>query len=283
MSTLHDPVTAAKEWDELRTAFASSIMVNTALSSLAQNLDGLEWPIAGAGETPSTYIDFTYAELGRELATRGHPEAAALLLEILRETLAFDQPFGEMVRQAQTAADRDDPLRRSLSRLGISERFPLDLTLLDPAARELCRLEQARTIGEFAELTQRLAQGVIIGGDLKRLLNALVHVDEATLAELLPYRRGATGLHLAEALGQATRTAHRVEHVARAVAWFDTELAEWRAGIAADHRFLQRQLGVLNDDDVEREARRLLAPHLELRTPPQRASWWASLTRWLHR
>ena len=31
----------AKDWDEIRTAFASSIMVDTSLNSLAQNLDGL--------------------------------------------------------------------------------------------------------------------------------------------------------------------------------------------------------------------------------------------------
>lgn len=30
----------AKDWDEARSMFASSIMVDTAISSLAQNLDG---------------------------------------------------------------------------------------------------------------------------------------------------------------------------------------------------------------------------------------------------
>jgi len=35
----------AKDWDEVRSAFASSIMVDTALSSLAQNLDGPDWPV----------------------------------------------------------------------------------------------------------------------------------------------------------------------------------------------------------------------------------------------
>ncbi len=41
----------AKDWDEVRSAFATSIMVDTALSSLAQNLDGPDWPIKGKDET----------------------------------------------------------------------------------------------------------------------------------------------------------------------------------------------------------------------------------------
>ena len=38
---------SAKDWDEIRSAFAASIMVNTPLSSLAQNLDGPDWPVRG--------------------------------------------------------------------------------------------------------------------------------------------------------------------------------------------------------------------------------------------
>ena len=48
-----------KDWDEVRSAFASSIMVNTALSSLAQNLDGPDWPVKGKDETPAKYVDLS--------------------------------------------------------------------------------------------------------------------------------------------------------------------------------------------------------------------------------
>jgi hypothetical protein len=274
---------AAREWDELRTAFASSIMVNTSLSSLAQNLDGLEWPLAGRDETASAYIDLDYAELTAALAGRGHPEAAALLLQILRETLAFDQPFGEMVKQTQAAADRDNPLLRTLQRLGIPENFPLELTLLDDTARQLCRLEQVWSIGEFAMFAQRLAQGVIVGGDLRRLLNALVQADEVTLAMLLPFRPGTTGLHLAEALGQASRAADPAEHALRAVTWFEAEFATWRDGAAAGRRFLRRQLAVLNDEALERHALALLNVHLHGRPSAGPTGFWARLTGWLRR
>jgi len=132
--------TAAHEWDHVRAAFSTSIMVDTALSSLAQSLDGLDWPFTGKDEKPSTYLDFTYAELVEDFTARGRPAAVALLTQILRETLDFDQPFGEMVRQTEAFAQRDNPLLQSLSRLGIAEGFPLELTTLDASARDLCRL-----------------------------------------------------------------------------------------------------------------------------------------------
>jgi hypothetical protein len=273
----------AKEWDQVRTAFSSSIMVDTALASLAQNLDGLEWPLAGKSETPGNYIDFTHEELVAEFAQRGHPEAAELLCQILRETLSFDQPFGEMVKQTEAAAERDNPLLRALGRLGIPEDFPLELTLLDEGSRQLCRLEQAWTLREFALLAQRLSQGVIVGGDVKRLLNALAHVDERGLAELLPYRLGATGLHLAEAMRQATCAADPVDHTARAVLWFAEEFAAWKHAAEINRDEFSRQLSILREPLREKEALVLLAPHLRAAAPsasPKRSSW-SNLMHWL--
>ena len=51
------------EWDRVRTAFANSIMVDTRLSSLAQSLDGADWPIKDPDETPAKYIDLGFAEV----------------------------------------------------------------------------------------------------------------------------------------------------------------------------------------------------------------------------
>ena len=62
---------SAKDWDEIRSAFAASIMVNTPLSSLAQNLDGPDWPVRGKEETPAAYIDLSYDELIAMLAMKG--------------------------------------------------------------------------------------------------------------------------------------------------------------------------------------------------------------------
>lgn len=283
-TTMTPPTTAAKAWDDVRTAFASSIMVDTALSSLAQNLDGLEWPISGSDETPSAYIDLTYQELCLRLSSRGQASGAELLTRILRETLAFDQPFGDMVKQTEAASQRDNALLRTLSRLGIPEDFPIGLTALDEAARELCRLEGMRTLGQFALFSQGLSQTVIVGGDFRRLLNVLAHVDERALADLLPFRPGSTSLHLAESLGQGARTEHAPEHTARALEWFAKEFADWQRQAAENPSFIARQLAVLNDAVLEKQITLLLAPHLSVRSSRpsyERPGLWAGFVRWL--
>lgn len=272
--------TTAQEWDQLRATFATSIMVDTPLSSLAQNLDGVEWPFTGAGETPAAYLDFTYDELRLDLSVRGKPAAAQVLVQILKETLAFDQPFGEMVKQTEAFAERDNPLVRSLARLGIPENFPLALCALDAPARDLCELEEITTLGQFALFAQRISQGVIVGGDLKRLLNALAHVDEKALAELLPFRVGSVGMHFPEALAHAAASSSPAENTERAIAWFNAEFAEWRRQ-AADPSFLNRQLAILNDRAFEATIAALLRPHLG--PPPAPASRWAGLARWFKR
>jgi hypothetical protein len=74
----------AKEWDEVRGAFASSIMADTALSSLAQNLDAPDWPIKGKDETPGKYIDLTFEEAVEMLQLKGQkPERIDQLISIL--------------------------------------------------------------------------------------------------------------------------------------------------------------------------------------------------------
>lgn len=270
--------TPAGEWDQLRASFASSIMVDTALSSLAQNLDGLDWPFTGRSETPNTYLDLSYPELVRQFTERGVPDAAGLLCRILRETLAFDEPFGEMVTQAEAAAERDNPLLRSLARLGIGESFPLELATLDDTARQLCRLEGVSTLGEFTLFAQRLSQGIIVGGDVRRLLNAIAHVDEKTLAQLLPFRPGATGLHLEEALVHAARSKNPEERASITLAWFADEAAEWRTQAATDRSFLPRRFATVDDPELKARATALLAAHF--RSAGTNGSWWTRLTRW---
>jgi hypothetical protein len=281
MSTEITTSNAASEWDEIRAMFASSLMADTALSSLAQNLDGVDWPLHGADETPAAYLDFTYNELAALFARRGQPDAAAQLVRILRETLAFDQPFGEMVKQTAAAESRENPLLRTLARLGISEEYPVGLTALDDTARELCRLEQVRTLGQFALFAQGLSQNVIVGGDLRRLLNALAHVDEKALAEFLPFRPGTSGLHLAEAMAQAANSSDPQERSARAAVWFATELADWRREATTDRRILARRLAVLNNPVLEQRVGRLLAPYLDLDESEPQPGLWATLRRWL--
>src|SRR3954462_9777162 len=126
--------TTLKDWDEVRSAFATSIMVDTSLNSLAQNLDGPEWPIKSKDDTPAKYIDHGFEEVLELLQLKGQkPELIDQLIAILKETLAFDNPFGDMVEQTQAASERDNVLLKNLAKLGVPENFPVALTSLEPA------------------------------------------------------------------------------------------------------------------------------------------------------
>ncbi len=196
----------AHDWNKVRAAFSSSILAETPLSSLAQNLEGVDWPIKGEDETPAGYIGLEFDEVKERLALCGQPPRMAdHLVEILKETLAFDEPFGDMVTQGEQSAMRDNPLLRNLEKMGIPENFPIRLTALAPETLSFCRLENVSTLREFAFLAQRMAQSVIVSGDFRSLLNSLSNIDEEALSHHLPFRTGAKGLHLIEGLAHAVR------------------------------------------------------------------------------
>ena len=194
----------SSDWDVVRKAFGSSIMVDTSLNSLAQNLDMPDWPL-GAADTASKYVDLTYDELTalRDFVLR--PDLIEHLITILKETLAFDEPFGEMVVSGNADPEKDNPILKNLSKLGIPEEFPISLVALTTETREFCTLENLLTLKQFALFAQNMAQSVIVGGDFRALLNALSHVDEKTLALYLPFRPGTRGVHLIEGIALAVR------------------------------------------------------------------------------
>jgi hypothetical protein len=254
----------AKDWDEVRSAFAASIMVNTPLSSLAQNLDGPDWPVRGKEETPAAYIDLSYDELIAMLAMKGMtPSRADFLVTLLKETLAFDNPFGEMVAQTEASALKDNQLLKNLAKLGIPESFPIGLTALTPDTIEFCKLENLSTLGEFCIFAQGMSQNVIVGGDFRKLLNALSHVDEASLAEALPFRVATKGLHLPEAMVQASRATAPLKRATQAIEYFHEEFQQLEANLRAGGS-LERYLQVLNNPDAEKRAAEMLAPHLKV-------------------
>lgn len=245
----------AKDWDEVRSSFATSIMVDTSLSSLAENLDGPAWPIKGADETPAAYIDLGYDEMVEMLALKGYPDHAGRLIAILKETLAFDDPFGEMVEQAEAGTELDNELLKNMHRLGLPEDFPITLTALDADTLEFCRLEGLDTLGKFARFAQGMSQNVIVGGDFRKLLNALSHVDEKTLAAVLPFRPGSKGLHLLECLAQSSPD--QAARLQEAYGRFSDELQGLQSAIDTGGD-LSRQLMVLGDPEAEQRVMAIL-------------------------
>ena len=300
-----DPITTAQDWNEVRAAFATSIMVNTALGSLAQNLDGPEWPIPGPDETPAAYIDLSFDEVQDALMRKGQAaDCVDQLVSILRETLAFDSPFEEMVAQVEAAEQKENQFLKNLARLEIPEDFPLEFVALGADTREFCQLEQVTTIGGLAVFAQGLSQNVIVGGDFRALLNALAQSDEPALASFLPLRAGAKGLHLPEALAlglraqpmavrmalarkvggkltaqqaaaaasapketvQTVEAELRVQAAHLAAEWFQADLAQLQQQVA-DGTPLARLLVVLDDPLIEAIVADLLKAYLK-RTPP---------------
>jgi len=258
----------AKDWDDVRSAFATSIMVDTSLNSLAQNLDGPEWPIKGKDETPAKYLDLPFEEVVELLQLKGQkPESVDQLIGILKETLAFDSPFGDMVEQTQAASERDNPLIKNLTKLNVSENFPITLTALDPDTLDFCKAEGLATLGEFAVFAQGMSQNVIVGGDFRKLLNALSHVDEAALAEVLPFRRGHKGLHLIEAMAQAARAKDGAARAELATSWFRDELNAIEQDLSTGGS-LARHFVALGNPELEKRAAELLHPHLRVAAPP---------------
>lgn len=277
--TILAPRSSAAEWNHVRAAFANSLLVDTSLASLALNLDSPAWPIDDAAETPSAYVDLTHDEVVAVLARKGQPpERVAQLIDILRDTLAFDEPFGAMVAHSEAAAPAENPVVRNLAKLQIPETFPLALTALTPDTLEFCHRENVITLGEFALLAQRFSQKVVLAGDFRALLNALSHIDELTLAHYLPFRPGAKGLHLIEAVALAVRAlppAARADLVAspatasaalrlrvrQLAVFFSAERADL-ATMVAQGIPLTRLVMVLDAPGFETTVATLLEPHL---------------------
>jgi hypothetical protein len=283
--------TTAKEWDAIRAAFASSLMAKTSLSSLAQNLDGPDWPIKSKDETPAKYLGLGHNEVLGLLELQGQsPERLDLLASILRDTLAFDTPFGDMVEQTQAAADHDNPVLKNLAKLSIPADFPVELTALSADTKDFCRREKLSTLSEFALAAQRMSQSVIVGGDFRALLNALSHVDEPSIARFLPFRPGARGLHLIEAVALAVRAlpadrrsaakgappAALAAHVARLATRFAADKAELEKQVAEPGASLAHACAVLRDPAIEPAVVALLAPHLSVPAAPAKSGGWFS-------
>jgi hypothetical protein len=221
-----------REWDAVRTAFHTSIMIDTSLVGLAENLNVAAWPLKGADETPAKYIDLSHRELCAMPGLSGKPDRVDLLITILQETLAFDEPFGDMVTNDALIDERDNPILKNLNKLGIPPEFPISLIALTPETRDFCNLEGITTLKAFAVFAQGISHNVILGGDFRALLNALSHIDEETIAQYFPFRPGEKGLHLLEGIALAVRA-------------FPDEV---QAALA------QRYGAILGTDDVEKAA-----------------------------
>ncbi|MDQ8194541.1 hypothetical protein QEH59_08895 [Coraliomargarita sp. SDUM461004] len=195
---------SAEEWNHIRKRFFNSILNDTEIAKLGQNV-GVSWPFKGAGETASKYIEYDFEELKSVPGLIGKPRRIRILMDILRETLAFDDPFSDMVDTVESESEEDDTFERILAKLEIPPSYPSEFVHFAAGTRELLKNEDITTLIEIIHFGQKIARNVVVGGDLKTFLNGLAHKDEVGIAKHLPYRRSIRGLHLAEAIGLIAR------------------------------------------------------------------------------
>jgi hypothetical protein len=141
----------------------------------------------------------------------GKEDRAQLLAGILKETLAFDDPFGDMAAQVEQAAANENPILKNVSRFNIPSDYPLELINVSEGTRAVCASEGVKNLGDFANLGQQMSTRVVLGGDFRTMLNVLSHGDEEGMGQFIPFRKGHTGLHLPEAFGLAVSPLARGE------------------------------------------------------------------------
>lgn len=244
------------------------MMLKTSLAALAENIDGCVWPIRATDETPSEYVDLPHAGALLRLRALGLSDSDfEKLVVILRGTLAFDDSFGEMVEIASKAEADLDPVTRNLARLGVPPDFPIELCNLKSSTASFCVREDIKTLDGLLAFARSASRQVIVGGDFRDLLNALMHLDEATVARFLPLRIPGGGLYFIEGLALLVRplsdeqrqqlvnlpTLLAADARARGdqlAAYFAVQATELRAAFAAGTP-LPRLVAPLNDLEIE--------------------------------
>jgi hypothetical protein len=191
---------STEEWDYIRKRFEDSILNKTEIAKLGQNV-GISWPFKDKDETPAKYIEFELDELQSVPGLVGKKRRVRILMDILRETLAFDDPFGDMVDSVESESEEDVTFSRILEKLEVPTDYPAEFLHFSKATEALLKERGIGTLMECVEFGQNHAQDAETGGDLKIFLNSLAHKDEKEMARHMPYRRGERGFHLAEAIG----------------------------------------------------------------------------------
>lgn len=189
---------SAAEWDSIRERFQNSALNETEIAILGQNA-GVSWPFKG--ETPLKYIDCTLDELAEIPGLIGKKSRIRRLMDILRETLAFDDPFSDLVDSVELDGVEDHTFERILAKFNIPDNYPADMVKFNADTRKLLQNEKADTLLEVIRFGQLIPHDSDEGEELRLFLNGLALKDEDGMAEHLPYRRGERGLHLPEEIG----------------------------------------------------------------------------------
>jgi len=189
----------AVTWDDLRRRFGDSALKNMELAKLGQNA-GISWPFKGHDETPEKYIGFDFEELQSVPGLIGKKSRIKKLMNIMIETLAFDDPFGDMADRVEAGEIKDEAVARNLRKFQIPGDFPIALIRFRPETIEAFKQAGAGTLGEAIEVNENGDPLNPLSDEIEILIRAISNKDEEIIAKFLPYRKGGQGVHLAEAI-----------------------------------------------------------------------------------
>lgn len=195
---------SAAEWEYICRRFFNSILNETEIAKLGQNV-GISWPFKGSDETPTKYIEYSLEELDTVPGLIGKKSRVKKLMDILRETLAFDDPFGDMADKVEMESEVDHTFGIILKRLNVAVDYPARFVHFAPETQALLQNEELTTVLDVVQYGQKLTSDVTAGDDLRAFMNSLAHKDEAGIRQHIPWRRGDRGLYLPEAIGLAAQ------------------------------------------------------------------------------
>lgn len=186
-------------WEHIRRRFSDSALKETEIAILGQNA-GISWPFKGKGETPEKYIQYDFEELQSVPGLIGKKSRIHRLVDILLETLAFDDPFSDLANSLEAESEQDFTFERILTKYNVPLDFPVHLLHFSPGVEALTKREKISTLVELVHYGQNSAPDDIEAQDLKDFLNGLAHKDEIGIAKHIPFRPNVGGLHLIEAI-----------------------------------------------------------------------------------
>ena len=284
---------SADEWEHFRERFSESILKTTEIAELGRSV-GISWPFKGSGETPEKYIRFSFEELQNVPGLIGKKKRVNDLMDVLREILAFDDPFSNMMDTVEKKNNENRVYKRVLKKLEIPENYPVHLMFFSPETQKLLHKKGVTTLMEAIRFGERLSES---DDDLNSLLSGLALVNESTIRKHLPFRLGQRGLHLPEAVGLMVRNIDeqvRVELLKQAgisvagsedsdqettksgakeaslqvvsvrfnelCSWFDTQTDELKQACSSPES-IERYFLPINDAEIERVAIALAMIH----------------------
>lgn len=154
--------------------------------------------LRGKGGRASDFVGLSYAEA---CSMRGMSrERLVGLIDIFEATLQMDAEVNALGSFSAIDDMAKSQRMRFVEQFGLYHDYPLRLANFDATTRSLFADEEVKTLVDLMDFIDRMADKLMLSGELRQLQSIFAHGDEIGLAGYFPYRKGHRGFHFAEAL-----------------------------------------------------------------------------------